>query len=951
VVIIGLSVVSFIRSINEKQLSERHNYSLQAFYEAEAGLAYAYAEAVRNGFEWYTHENKNTPITSDHYITSGSTVHFQYPIPLNSNLNPSINENGNYQLAGWNFQVKSYPERDDKGNFTGVMVVLSQATVNGCTRTIEFRLGQASAYQYFFFFPESHTFETATFDGRNFGGIHVNGDILFTGNPQFHFLTALTAGSVTPGEGYILRPLKTYRNWGQNTWLQGFYDGRYNSKSGTKDYYTTPVNVQTMTWWTNNNDITWHMWDTITNHFQTGETIFRTGEIGISEKDTTLAYYLDGSDAYWKFDKYVGDPGDDNDKLPFGYRIKQDNLKDLAIYEEAGHAGKYRLLSNKAWKKIEVIINGVSVGSLQEQEAFKTAYTAEKQGKSVNWSKFWDKWKKNHQNDYTEYETNFTAGTHWERRFYLAAYDDDWKEPNKALNPGTPYGVNMEWWEDLEYGTDRNTLIDDMAPAQVVNNSTGEALERYFLNTKEQVSAWTNWLNNNALDEYGENKTLVQDKSQGGKYVDTSDIIFRQSDYDSTIKKKAKNGGIYIGLNDTGTSFINPLDGCATAEKQFYNARHPARKGKKYKPSNILEIDVNDLKKCVGEDFNGIVYVDLEGYSWNNVGDSYDANADGVMLVNGERLPDGGLSIVTPNNVYIKGNYNLDPQGEAERFRTPDDEGVIERVIEKKDHINDDSDLSWQPAEIITARAVYTLSEDFPEPQKMPLVSSHEYQGRDESYGYTDVDIIDHVYWGTPDAEWMPKTKEGDCSKTINDWFKYSGVSRPARWTESWIEANWGPWQWNDPTVFSFDIDGDTKFILRKDLKNDLYNMINNKYNKAFKYKKKRSDEYYLANEVKRTHIYNTAIVTPYSTDTYTLENWKDNTQRIINGAFIQLPDTYKYTIPEDAYEAWRRYTEPTETFNYETRYGRDTDPRNRPPANLTFGIVSSWRELSNKNF
>ena len=43
VVLLGFSSMFLLRSINEGQLAKRSNDSLQAFYEAEAGIASAYA--------------------------------------------------------------------------------------------------------------------------------------------------------------------------------------------------------------------------------------------------------------------------------------------------------------------------------------------------------------------------------------------------------------------------------------------------------------------------------------------------------------------------------------------------------------------------------------------------------------------------------------------------------------------------------------------------------------------------------------------------------------------------------------------------------------------------------------------------------------------------------------------------------------------------------------------
>ncbi len=985
IMLLGLSALSFTRAIHENRLARRSNDSLLAFYEAEAGISYAYAEASEHDFEWYTHVDSDNRVPAggtSRTDLSGITINFADPAQDQFTTMPATSidaATGYYQeVTGRNFSIKSYPEQKN-GNYTGVLVILSTAEVNGVSRTIEYRLGRTSAYKYFFFYSKTHTFGTATFDGRNYGGIHVNGDIRFTGNPRFYFLTQLTSGSENEGEGYILRPLHSR-----------FYDC-----SGNATYDTTPSNPQ---------DLSYYMWTDIYYHFYTGNTYFKTGDVN-NPASTTLPYYLKGAEASWEFDKYDGNPGDANDKLPLHYTITDKNLKDSATYELSGHPGNVKMFD--ADKKITVTYTDSTPAdpNLPEEDAFKTAYNAELAGSSVDWNQFWNEWRDNHNNDYRAYQGNFTGGADWERRFYLAAYN--W------TNPGTPWAVNMEWWEDLEYGTDRPILSNDMAPAEDVDRSTGEELDRYFLNTKEQAAVWEDWLNAQNLDAEGENKTLVQDKSQGGKYVDPGKIIKKQTDYDA-IKEKAQNGGVYIGFawetaeqaqanlyidnvldwNDfsvgywryiegklTWDEFLrfwgilwnnygetadleNPIADCVV-ETQFYNVERPARErylsGRtykyKYKPSRILAIDVNALKEKIEQEmpnFNGVVYVD--SYDWSNI--QYDSDADGVMLVNAERMPDGGLSIVTPNNVYIKGNYNLDPAGDLDKYRDPDDPNVIQRVIENKDYIDYESELEWQPAEIITTRAVYTLSEDFSEPQTMPLMhrwDPHYYQYYDQYSGYTDADVIDHPRWGSPGASWMPETGSDSCSDTINQWFTLSGVSRPAKWTTEWIEDNWGTFSWSDPTVYSYytddeDPDNDI-YILRKDLKVDLYRQIEKRYAAEYAYDPERaSNEYQMANPVTEKHIYNTAIVTPYSTDACPLELW-GNTPRIINGAFIQLPDDYKEHIPNGSYLTSRRYTDPAKTFNYETRFGRGSTTSDRPAVDLTFAVDDSWREIDSASF
>ncbi|MCQ9208790.1 MAG: pilus assembly PilX N-terminal domain-containing protein, partial [Omnitrophica bacterium] len=737
VVLLGLTAITILRGINESRLAQRSNYSLQAFYEAEAGIAYAYAEAALQGFEWYTHENNATAVTAASDVNI-QDVNFIHPVPRNI-ANSNINATGDYSVndtqGNERFRVKAYPERI-LGNLTGVTVIHSQATVNNITRSVEYRLARESAYQYFFFYPDTHTFGTATFDGRNFGGIHVNGDIMLRGNPSFNFLTKLTSGWLTEDKGYIYRER----------------DHKFRDLHGEDNYPTTVSNPMQLS----------DMYLRVNSQYYTGDTYFTTGDINDPNLTTTLPYYLSGSDAEYYFDRY---DGDGSNTTPMHYEVSNGDLKNLATYELSKGTGTVGLLSNSD----EVEINNASIGQGTEAEIFEKLYdyveqiTGEKEG---FWIQYWNKWRENHANDYQLYHdaTTLTGGEDWERRFFWAAYD--WDDGDGNLEPanGVPDGINREWWEDLSYGDDRALLTGDQAPAQRESYYTGGKLDSYFLNTKKQPTAWDNWLSDPngdgtvQLDQEGKNQTLVQDITQGGTYLNPGTIFDEEEQAtQSELKAKALEGGIYIGeVTGSPDSILQQI----ITETQFYNVRHPAiQTGSgitSYKPSNIVVIDVQALRQelaAQNRDFNGVIYVELDNYPWS-IGNSFDQKADGVMLVNGERLPNGGLSIVSPNNVFIKGNYNLDPNGNEDRNRDRDDADVISRVEAKYFGVPD-FDLLWQKAEIITKRAVYTLSEDFPEPSYMPMALDRKQQYDDEQVYVQSQDFVsgDRSY---PADSWVP---------------------------------------------------------------------------------------------------------------------------------------------------------------------------------------------------
>ena len=134
VLLLGLSTAAFIRALHIFKFSSRDIDSLQAFYAAEAGISYAYVESSQQNFKSYTHENKDTRLTS--------------PITVNMPYAYINDETGCYEVSEKNFQVKSYPEKID-GNYTGLFTILSKGEVNGISRVIEYRSNQESAYKFF----------------------------------------------------------------------------------------------------------------------------------------------------------------------------------------------------------------------------------------------------------------------------------------------------------------------------------------------------------------------------------------------------------------------------------------------------------------------------------------------------------------------------------------------------------------------------------------------------------------------------------------------------------------------------------------------------------------------------------------------------------------------------------------------------------------------------------
>ena len=131
VVLLGISGLAFFRAVSENRISQRSADAMEAFYAAEAGMAYAYNEASQYGFEWYTHEDIDTEVTTSKSLADSVSVF--YPVPVNT-AGAQIDVGTKcYTVPGENWQVKAYPEKIG-ADYTGITVLLAQGTVNNTTK-------------------------------------------------------------------------------------------------------------------------------------------------------------------------------------------------------------------------------------------------------------------------------------------------------------------------------------------------------------------------------------------------------------------------------------------------------------------------------------------------------------------------------------------------------------------------------------------------------------------------------------------------------------------------------------------------------------------------------------------------------------------------------------------------------------------------------------------------
>lgn len=141
----------------------------------------------------------------------------------------------------------------------------------------------------------------------------------------------------------------------------------------------------------------------------------------------------------------------------------------------------------------------------------------------------------------------------------------------------------------------------------------------------------------------GEDKNSLMGQQ---RYYNKADLVIQVSNSGVT----ASSGG----FNDFGTAIsASQIAAFLSTTATFFNKREG-------KTVNACEIDVAKLKtwSATNTVLRAVLARDLSSiYIVDNRTQTSSTEA-GVRLVNGQTLPNGGLTIATPDPVYVKGNYN-----------------------------------------------------------------------------------------------------------------------------------------------------------------------------------------------------------------------------------------------------------------------------------------------------
>ncbi|MBU4477964.1 MAG: hypothetical protein KKH34_02605 [Candidatus Omnitrophica bacterium] len=232
----------------------------------------------------------------------------------------------------------------------------------------------------------------------------------------------------------------------------------------------------------------------------------------------------------------------------------------------------------------------------------------------------------------------------------------------------------------------------------------------------KQLNAWSNFLQDSKL------KGIVRTAGHGGENLDPPQ-------FNVTYSRLAQRQGIYIGLDESfdgtyndKTEWRNVLEkSIDAAVDTLTDGGSNGKVAKKVKFINtftgewniVLEINLGEMQAAGAYPDNGIIYSQVP-----------------LRLANAETLPrkfsSNGFTVLGEENVYLKGNFNT---------------------------------KEWVVSAIISKKRVFTLSNDFNDPQVKPATGHY----RDYPYLYVKQDLVTKIF-----AEADPTKGEGQWVYPLN---------------------------------------------------------------------------------------------------------------------------------------------------------------------------------------
>ncbi len=608
VLLLILSVAFMYQSINANYLSKRRVSNNKARANAEKGIALIKREL---GFRSQSNPLITHSVNASTDALESNNINPSLHVPgvsiFNDDSQPDIDGcfNGYDDDSNLIFRVKTF----NKESSSGDVVIISQGIDADSKAYLASTLSSSSLYQYFMFYEgKTYFFGSTNIDGKGIGKIFVNGDAGFT-SPQLKDLASFeVAGDMSNYYYGYLNPsiLDSLAADGP-----GITNGAptpclyVDTSVADPDYdYSDPANPA--------------------KHDFNGDGVVNYKDWIYSPADPQP--WNDNSSAYARFQPYTSTPYEWRDI-------------DTHFYNPSGFGDQFIFTSESG----AVSDYGFNLPGNGDESALSTSWDFNLFGSASSYDDI--TWQ------YYDYQT------------------------------GTIKAADSDYWDFVE---DRYGLE---IPDYLRNLGSVETQSVNYLNTEKQPE-WQSWLDGKSISmDDGSTKTL-------GEIIKT--------DQDSITQPEVST--YYYDLaNDPATGiYINPaqlINGTVTDEKvqklideqcitvtQFYNNVYPAydKKGTTNNPEDDITYPEKSVKidvacvKALSDDASdsvkaNIIYVEgvktsVQGQEWDNTpaAGEYKNLPVSTLLVNGESVPEGGLTVVAPYQVYVKGNFNtVDPQSSS----------------------------------------------------------------------------------------------------------------------------------------------------------------------------------------------------------------------------------------------------------------------------------------------
>ncbi len=662
-VIIVVASSFFAMVVNNNKAVAKANDGTRALNYAEKGIAYAYFESYNLGWNWHTHEWN---AAQNNLIKLNPTERLKV-------LDDCFFDNatGFYVHNSGEFMVKAYPDRVREDD----TIVVSMGICGNERRVIMYYLSRRGIYDFFVFTPYNLNLYSAV--GRdpkmNGGGIHSNGNIYLSTYMRLEDISELSTGE----DGSIYYTSSQYAAPYYADRLDGVMDGRApitrldQLNNIWRDDSADPMQPGPFGYYDARNQWRWkdrayYFVSTNVNSYPTNS--FCSTETHFAGNNQDRYNIAPGA-----WDSTSGTYNDSSEPLNrYNVWIKPYELD--ADGNKIDHTWTQipaELDEEWSWNKYFGNSFGTGAATNEQPTSF---YTYDDSGAEVDVA-----------NTYWEIDASTNSVVMLDPP--IGGTDEEWAAFRLAHPQAKQYWdmyKSPEFWQAVRGDSFYGTYLNQEAMDGVYGDDrlTGGRIDVKHTNSMKQPSAWSDFLKESGLDGF------VRDGNTGGEYL-------KPPDFEESYSRLAQKDGIYIGLvDDFDGDFTDYDEWQDVLERSIDQALETFNSGnsrnvvaRKVKFINtftgkwnvVLELDVEQMQRRNKYPHNGILYSKVP-----------------IRITNASELARArtgyGFTLLDEENVYLKGDYNT---------------------------------VNWVTSAVISKKRVYTLSDDFNDPQVPPAPENY----------------------------------------------------------------------------------------------------------------------------------------------------------------------------------------------------------------------------------